>query len=282
MASDKGGLLGATEIRALASELGVVPTKKLGQNFVHDANTIRRIVALAGVSSSEHVLEVGPGLGSLSLGLVETGAHVTAVEIDPRLAARLSQTVLDHVPQARLDVVRGDALSITDLPGDISVLVANLPYNTSVPIVLHLSALAARNSAGHGDGAGGSRRALGGITGNKVLWRAECQSCLVWHWSIAGSVSRQVFWPIPNVDSLLVEMHARETPGDDTLRGIVWDLVDHAFATRRKMVRGALSGYLGADRVSDVITQAGLIPQARGEQWSLDEFVALAQVVQRE
>ena len=280
LASDKGGLLGATEIRALASELGVVPTKKLGQNFVHDANTIRRIVALAGVSSSEHVLEVGPGLGSLSLGLVETGAHVTAVEIDPRLAARLSQTVLDHVPQARLDVVRGDALSITDLPGDISVLVANLPYNTSVPIVLHLLRLLPGIQRVMVMVQAEVAERLAASPGTKSYGGPSVKAAWFGDWSIAGSVSRQVFWPIPNVDSLLVGMRARETPGDDTLRGIVWDLVDHAFATRRKMVRGALSGYLGADRVSDVITQAGLNPQARGEQWSLDEFVALAQVVQ--
>jgi 16S rRNA (adenine1518-N6/adenine1519-N6)-dimethyltransferase len=271
-----GGLLGATEIRTLAAGLSLVPTKKLGQNFVHDANTVRKIVAKAGVTPGERVLEVGPGLGSLTLGLLEAGATVCAVEIDGRLAELLPTTAARLQPGSALQVIHADALATTEIPQDVSVIVANLPYNTSVPIVLHLLAtlpsltrvlvmvqaeVAERLAAGPGS------KAYGGPS-VKAAWYGT--------WSIAGSVSRQVFWPVPNVDSLLVAMEARPAPGDDELRQVVWDLVDHAFATRRKMSRGSLASYLGADRVSQIITAAGLNPEDRGEAWSLDGYVALA------
>jgi 16S rRNA (adenine1518-N6/adenine1519-N6)-dimethyltransferase len=271
-----GGLLGASDIRSLAASLDLVPTKKLGQNFVHDANTVRKIVAKAAFAPGDSVLEVGPGLGSLTLGLLEAGARLTVVEIDGRLASLLPSTVERFLPGATLRVIHGDALTTTDIPSDISVVVANLPYNTSVPIVLHLLAT------------------LPGISRVLVMVQAEVAERLAAHpgskaygapsvkarwygtWSVAGQVSRQVFWPVPNVDSLLVAMDATAAPGDEELRQVVWDLVDHAFATRRKMSRGALASYLGPERVSDVITQAGLKPEDRGEAWSLDDFVALA------
>jgi 16S rRNA (adenine1518-N6/adenine1519-N6)-dimethyltransferase len=272
-------LLGASEIRRLAAELDLVPTKKLGQNFVHDANTVRKIVGLASVAPGTHVLEVGPGLGSLTLGLLEAGATVTAIEIDSRLAALLPTTVQARMPGAPLRVIVGDALASDELPDEARVLVANLPYNTSVPIVLHLlqtlpgleevlvmvqAEVAERLAAGPGSKAYGSPSV-------KARWFGT--------WSVAGSVSRQVFWPVPNVDSLLVRMVATPPPGDEALRQVLWDLVDNAFATRRKMARGALASYVGADRVSDLITQAGLSPEDRGEAWTLDQFVALARVV---
>jgi 16S rRNA (adenine1518-N6/adenine1519-N6)-dimethyltransferase len=271
-----GGLLGATEIRTLAAGLSLVPTQKLGQNFVHDANTVRKIVAKAGVTPGERVLEVGPGLGSLTLGLLEAGATVCAVEIDGRLAELLPTTAARLQPGSALQVIHADALATTEIPQDVSVIVANLPYNTSVPIVLHLLAtlpsltrvlvmvqaeVAERLAAGPGS------KAYGGPS-VKAAWYGT--------WSIAGSVSKQVFWPVPNVDSLLVAMEARPAPGHDELRQVVWDLVDHAFATRRKMSRGSLASYLGADRVSQIITAAGLNPEDRGEAWSLDGYVALA------
>lgn len=271
-----GGLLGATEIRTLAAELSLVPTKKLGQNFVHDANTVRKIVAKARVMPGERVLEVGPGLGSLTLGLLEAGATVCAVEIDGRLAELLPRTAARLQPGRALQVIHADALVTTEIPHDVNVIVANLPYNTSVPIVLHLLAtlpsltrvlvmvqaeVAERLAAGPGS------KAYGGPS-VKAAWYGT--------WSIAGTVSRQVFWPVPNVDSLLVAMEARPAPGDDELRQVVWDLVDHAFATRRKMSRGSLASYLGADRVSQIITAAGLNPEDRGEAWSLEGYVALA------
>lgn len=272
-------LLGAGEIRRLADQLGLIPTKKLGQNFVHDANTVRKIVQLAGLQPGDRVLEVGPGLGSLTLGLLEAGAIVTAVEIDPRLSALLPETAARHGLGTSLTVITGDALAVTGLPGDLEVLVANLPYNTSVPIVLHLlqtvpglrkvlvmvqAEVAERLAAGPGS------KAYGGPS-VKARWYGR--------WSVAGSVSRQVFWPVPNVDSLLVAMTATEPPGDETLRQVVWDLVDHAFATRRKMARGALANYLGPTEVSALIEKAGLNPEDRGEAWGLDEFVALATTV---
>jgi 16S rRNA (adenine1518-N6/adenine1519-N6)-dimethyltransferase len=271
-------LLGAAEIRRLADQLGLVPTKKLGQNFVHDANTVRKIVSLAELTPGTAVIEVGPGLGSLTLGLLEAGARVTAVEIDPRLARLLPETAAAHGLAEDLEVITGDALRVTGLPGDVSVLVANLPYNTSVPIVLHLLAtmpsltkvlvmvqaeVAERLAAGPGSKAYGAPSV-------KAAWFGR--------WAIAGSVSRQVFWPVPNVDSLLVSMTATKAPGGEQLRQVVWDLVEHAFATRRKMARGALAGYLG-EGVSRLIQAAGLNPEDRGEAWTLNDFVALGTVV---
>ncbi len=279
MADKSGGLLGATEIRRLADELGVSPTKKLGQNFVHDANTIRRIVSIAGVSEGDHVLEVGPGLGSLTLGLLEAGATVSVIEIDPRLAGALPRTVSRYFPDRTVSVMTQDALEVTEVRGTPTALVANLPYNTSVPITLHLlSALPSLRSVLVMVQAEVAER-LAAQPGSKAYGAPSVKARWFGSWSIAGSVPRQVFWPVPNVDSLLVRMEGATPPGDEALRRVVFDLVDHAFATRRKMVRGALSGLLGADRVNDVITAAGLSPEARGEQWTLDDFVALAREV---
>ena len=279
MADKSGGLLGATEIRRLADELGVSPTKKLGQNFVHDANTIRRIVSISGVSEGDHVLEVGPGLGSLTLGLLEAGATVSVIEIDPRLAGALPRTVSRYFPDRTVSVMTQDALEVTEVSGTPTALVANLPYNTSVPITLHLLyTLPSLRSVLVMVQAEVAER-LAAQPGSKAYGAPSVKARWFGSWSVAGSVPRQVFWPVPNVDSLLVRMEGATPPGDEALRRVVFDLVDHAFATRRKMVRGALSGLLGADRVNDVITAAGLSPEARGEQWTLDDFVALAREV---
>ena len=279
MADRTGGLLGATEIRRLAHELGVTPTKKLGQNFVHDANTIRRIVSIAGVGEGDHVLEVGPGLGSLTLGLVESGAKVSVIEIDPRLAGALPGTLEKYFPGSNVTIITADALTVSDVPGEPTALVANLPYNTSVPITLHLLAsLPTLRTVLVMVQAEVAER-LAATPGSKAYGAPSVKARWYGTWSIAGAVPRHVFWPVPNVDSLLVKMEHAAPPGDEALRTVVWDLVDHAFATRRKMVRGALSSYIGADRVSEVITAAGLSPEARGEQWTLDDFVALARVV---
>jgi 16S rRNA (adenine1518-N6/adenine1519-N6)-dimethyltransferase len=258
--------------------VGLVPTKKLGQNFVHDANTVRKIVAKAGLSPGDHVLEVGPGLGSLTVGLLHAGAVVTAVEIDHRLATLLPQTAARLQPDGELRVIQGDALTTTELPRDATVLVANLPYNTSVPIVLHaLSTLPALQSVLVMVQAEVAER-LVATPGSKAYGGPSVKARWFGTWSIAGAVSRQVFWPVPNVDSLLVQMTATPPLGDETVRKIVWDLVDCAFATRRKMARGALSSYLGQAQVSDIITEAGLSPESRGEEWTLAQFVDLARV----
>lgn len=279
VADKPGGLLGATEIRRLADELGVIPTKKLGQNFVHDANTIRRIVTIAGVGEGDHVLEVGPGLGSLTLGLVESGARVTVIEIDQRLAAALPATIEKYFPGTPITIITQDALKVSEVPGTPTALVANLPYNTSVPITLHLlGALTSLHTVVVMVQAEVAER-LAAKPGSKAYGSPSLKARWYGSWSVAGSVPRQVFWPVPRVDSLLVKMEHTPPPGDDDLKSVVFDLVDEAFATRRKMVRGALANYLGANRVSSVISKAGLNPEARGEQWTLDEFVALARVV---
>lgn len=270
--------LGAQEIRQLAESIGLTPTKKLGQNFVHDANTVRKIVGLARLSPREHVLEIGPGLGSLTVGLVAEGASVTAIEIDERLASLLPQTIHRHYPGAHLTVLHQDALKVREISPDITSVVANLPYNTSVPIVLHLLEIAPSVKKVLVMVQAEVAERLAASPGSKVYGAPSVKAAWYGRWSVAGSVSRQVFWPVPNVDSLLVSMEATEHPGDESLRTLVFELVDHAFATRRKMVRGALAQLLGP-QAHDLIREAGLNPEDRGEDWSVQDFVALATVI---
>jgi 16S rRNA (adenine1518-N6/adenine1519-N6)-dimethyltransferase len=275
-------LLGPAEIRDLAARLDVTPTKKLGQNFVHDANTVRRIVAAGRVDSSSRVLEVGPGLGSLTLGLTETGADVVAVEIDRRLAEQLPTTVSLLQPEARLTVVHHDALTIgaDDLPFAPTHVVANLPYNISVPVLLHLLAtfptleralVMVQAEVGY---------RLAADPGSKVYGSPSVKAAWYGDWRIAGQVSRQVFWPVPNVDSVLVGFTRGEAPGDEDLRVQVFALVDAAFQQRRKMLRQALSGVLGGSgHAAEVLTAAGIAPTARGEELGVADFVRLGRTV---
>ncbi|WIE64231.1 16S rRNA (adenine(1518)-N(6)/adenine(1519)-N(6))-dimethyltransferase RsmA [Curtobacterium sp. MCLR17_036] len=277
-----GALLGPAEIRDLAAELDVTPTKKLGQNFVHDANTVRRIVSVAGVTPSARVLEIGPGLGSLTLGLTETGAPVTAVEIDKRLAAKLPATVAAMQPDATLTVVQQDAMTVaaSDLDVEPTHLVANLPYNISVPVLLHLLATfpSIERSLVMVQAEVGYRLAAG--PGSKVYGSPSVKAAWYGSWSTAGLVSRQVFWPVPNVDSVLVAFDRHEPPGDETLRSRVFTLVDAAFQQRRKMLRQSLSGVLGGSGpASEVLTAAGIDPTARGEAIGVDDFVRLGRTV---
>jgi 16S rRNA (adenine1518-N6/adenine1519-N6)-dimethyltransferase len=272
------GLLGASEIRQLAEELDLQPTKKLGQNFVHDANTVRKIVAIAHLEPGCHVLEVGPGLGSLTLGLLQAQAVVTAIEIDERLATLLPKTQQRLQPEGDLRVVHGDALSTTELPVDATVLVANLPYNTSVPIVLHLLSTLPKLSSVVVMVQAEVAERLVANPGSKAYGAPSVKARWFGTWSIASTVSRQVFWPVPRVDSLVIQMVGATPPGDEQLRRVVWQIVDHAFATRRKMARGALASLFGPDIVSAVIEKAGLNPESRGEEWTLQQFVALARV----
>jgi 16S rRNA (adenine1518-N6/adenine1519-N6)-dimethyltransferase len=272
-------LLGPAEIRSLAVQLGVRPTKSLGQNFLHDANTIRRIVRTAEVNADDVVLEVGPGLGSLTLGLLEVGARVVAVEVDPVLGAALPATVSARAPHVadRLTVVVADALRLTELPDpQPTSLVANLPYNVAVPVLLHLLQLlptlrtglvmvqaevADRLAASPGGKAYG-------VPSVKVAWYASARR--------AGPVPRAVFWPVPNVDSGLVRLERREPPtGAD--RTDVFALVDAAFAQRRKMLRSALAGWAGSAAAAEaVLRQAGVDPTARGETLDVTAFAAIA------
>jgi 16S rRNA (adenine1518-N6/adenine1519-N6)-dimethyltransferase len=273
------GLLGPAQIRELAARLGVAPTKRLGQNFVHDANTVRRIVESARLSAEDTVLEVGPGLGSLTLGLLPACAQVTAVEIDPVLAGRLPQTVREHAPEyaGRLTVIQQDALRLTGDQLDATALVANLPYNVAVPVVLHL--LGELPSIRHGlvmvqaevadrmAAPPGSR--VYGIPSVKAAWYAEVRK--------AGTVSRTVFWPVPNVDSALIQFTRREPPGNAE-KDAVFDLVDAAFAQRRKMLRQALAGWAGSSqRAGELITSAGIDPTTRGEQLTVGQFAKIAE-----
>jgi len=276
------GLLGPAEIRALAAKLGVRPTKALGQNFLHDANTIRRIVRVAGVSPGEVVVEIGPGLGSLTLGLLESGARVVAVEIDALLAGALASTVAAHQPDAagRLTVVHADALRLTELPDpQPSALVANLPYNVAVPVVLHLLeslpsvqrglVMVQAEVADRLAAPPGSRTY--GVPSVKAAWYAAAER--------AGTVPRAVFWPVPNVDSGLVRLTRRAPPAlpDGVARTDVFTVIDRAFAQRRKMLRSALAAWAGSPAAAEaVLRAAGIDPTVRGETLDVTAFARIA------
>jgi 16S rRNA (adenine1518-N6/adenine1519-N6)-dimethyltransferase len=270
-------LLGPAQIRDLADLLGIQPTKKLGQNFVIDANTVRRIVKSAGVTAGETVVEVGPGLGSLTLGLLEAGASVVAVEIDRRLAEQLPITVAEMAPDAVLTVITEDALKVTELPGAPTVFVANLPYNVSVPVLLHF--LEHFPSIERGlvmvQAEVGERVAAG--PGSKVYGAPSVKSAWYGAFSTAGKVSRQVFWPVPNVDSILVRFERHEQPGTEAERLATFALVDAAFQQRRKMLRQALAPVLGDSAAATArLEAAGIAPTARGEELTVADFLALA------
>jgi 16S rRNA (adenine1518-N6/adenine1519-N6)-dimethyltransferase len=273
-------LLGAAEIRALAAELDVTPTKKLGQNFVVDANTVRRIVQVAGVQPGETVVEVGPGLGSLTLAILETGASVTAVEIDHRLAARLSVTAAAHgVGQRALQVVDADALRVSELPGDPTVLVANLPYNVSVPVLLHFLETFPQLQRGVVMVQAEVGERLAAPPGSKIYGTPSVKAAWYGPWRLAGTVSRQVFWPVPNVDSVLVAFTRDAAPrGTEAERLRTFQIVDAAFQQRRKMLRQAVSGVLGGSSAaaSAVLESAGVAPTARGEELGVDDFLRIA------
>lgn len=276
--AETSALLGPADIRRLAAALDVRPTKKLGQNFVHDPNTVRRIVTTAGLTADDVVLEVGPGLGSLTLALLPACREVVAVEVDPVLAGRLPETVAERAPGLadRLTVHNADALKVTAAElGAPTALVANLPYNVSVPVVLHLLAelpsmakalvmvqaeVADRMAAGPGS-------KVYGVPSVKIAWYAEARR--------VATVPRSVFWPVPNVDSALVLLTRRPTPDAD--RDVVFGVVDAAFAQRRKTLRAALAGWAGsADRAGEILTRAGVEPTSRGERLTVADYVAIA------
>lgn len=273
-------LLGAAEIRDLAAALDLQPTKKLGQNFVVDGNTVRKIVRTARVERGDDVLEVGPGLGSLTLGLLEAGAHVTAVELDGRLAELLPHTVAALDEGASLTVIHDDALKVTDLPGAPRRLVANLPYNVSVPVLLHLlqTVPSLETALVMVQAEVGER--LAASPGSKVYGSPSVKAAWYGRWATAGQVSRQVFWPVPNVDSILVSYERGDLPGTPAERVATFALIDAAFGQRRKMLRQALADALGGSAAaSSVLEAAGVDPTARGEQLGVGEFLSVARVV---
>lgn len=274
-------LLGPVEVRQLAVELGVTPTKKLGQNFVHDPNTVRRIVAAAELDPDDEVIEVGPGLGSLTLGLIDTAAHVTVVEIDPRLAGRLERTVRERAPRlaGRLTVVGADALRVTrgEVGREPTALVANLPYNVSVPVLLHLLeefpsirrvlVMVQREVA----------ERLAAEPGSKTYGVPSVKAAFYGPVSRAGLIGKNVFWPAPNIESGLVRIDVDPTV-DRALRGRVFPLVDAAFAQRRKTLRSTLASVYGSPaRAEEALRAAGIDPGLRGEKLGVADFVRLAE-----
>lgn len=277
-------LLTASDIRALAARHDVRPTKVLGQNFVVDPGTVSRIVRAGGVEAGDVVMEVGPGLGSLTLGLLDAGASVVAVEIDAKLAEALPGTVAEYAPDAadNLHVINMDAMAVTpaDLPLTPTRLVANLPYNVSVPVILHVlatfpaietvlvmvqSEVAERIIAGPG-----SR--VYGVPSAKVAWYAEAEP--------AGAIGRGIFWPVPRVDSQLVRLRRRPEPLTAASRDDVFAAIDAAFSQRRKTLRSALASWAGSPaEAEDILRAAGIDPSRRGETLTIEEFAHVAAVV---
>jgi len=273
-------LLGAAQIRELAAQLDLKPSKSLGQNFVIDSNVCTKIVRTAGVTSDDIALEIGPGLGSLTLAMLEVAKSVIAVEIDSRLAQQLPITVAQHFEHPEnLTVINMDALAVNDLPVAPTVLVANLPYNVSVPVLLHLlekfptlrtgvvmvqAEVADRLAAKPG----GKEY---GIPSVKAAWWADVKN--------VGTVSRSIFWPAPNVDSKLVGFTRRETAGSEESRAKVFTIIDAAFAQRRKMLRSALSSLYGSSSAAEaILIKAGIDPTLRGEALQVESFCKIAAV----
>ncbi|WP_040782664.1 16S rRNA (adenine(1518)-N(6)/adenine(1519)-N(6))-dimethyltransferase RsmA [Nocardia pneumoniae] len=283
-ARGSAALLGPAEVRVLAERFGIRPTKQLGQNFVHDANTVRRIVAAAGVGRADVVLEVGPGLGSLTLALLDVVDSVVAVEIDPVLARHLPVTVADRAPElaARLSVVEADALRVTaaDLPAVPTALVANLPYNVAVPVLLHLLAELPSIAVALVMVQAEVADRLAAEPGSRVYGVPSVKAGFFGTVRRAGAVGTQVFWPVPRVESGLVRIERFAQPPwpmDDAHRRKVFEVIDAAFAQRRKTLRAALAAWAGSPAEAERrLLAAGISPTARGETLDTAAFVRLA------
>ncbi|MEV4234748.1 16S rRNA (adenine(1518)-N(6)/adenine(1519)-N(6))-dimethyltransferase RsmA [Nocardia sp. NPDC049737] len=283
-ARGSAALLGPAEVRALAERLGVRPTKQLGQNFVHDANTVRRIVAAAGVGRADTVLEVGPGLGSLTLALLDVVDSVVAVEIDPVLAKHLPVTVADRAPElaGQLTVVQADALRVraANLPAAPSALVANLPYNVAVPVLLHLLAELPSITTSLVMVQAEVADRLAAEPGGRIYGVPSVKAGFFGTVRRAGAVGTQVFWPVPRVESGLVRIERYAEPPwpmDDVHRRRVFEVVDAAFAQRRKTLRAALGNWAGSPAEAERrLVAAGIDPTARGETLDTAAFVRLA------
>lgn len=271
-------LLGATEIRELAAKLDLNPSKGLGQNFVIDGNVCQRIVRQVSLTPSDVALEIGPGLGSLTLAILETGVSLIAVEIDARLAKQLPETVAIHNPDADLLVINQDALNLTELSKPPTVLVANLPYNVSVPVLLNLLerfptlregvVMVQAEVADRLAAKPGSKDY--GVPSLKGAWWADLE--------LAGNIARSIFWPVPNVDSKLVFFKRHKPLGDDEFRLKVFALIDAAFSQRRKMIRSAMSSVLGVN-AEPIIASAGIDPTLRGEALDIFAYIAIAEQI---
>jgi 16S rRNA (adenine1518-N6/adenine1519-N6)-dimethyltransferase len=268
-------LLGAAEVRALADQLNLKPTKKLGQNFVVDANTCRKIVKLATVEKSDIALEIGPGLGSLTLALLEEASQVIAIEIDSRLANQLPITAAERgFDQDKLKVINDDAISVRELAFKPTVLVANLPYNVSVPVLLNILENFPTITRGVVMVQSEVADRLAAVANNKDYGSPTVKANWWAHLKIAGNVSSSVFWPIPNVDSSLVRFDRHLPAGSEAERVATFTVVDHAFAKRRKMLRSALSQLFKSNAESALI-QAGIDPTSRGEVLTVEQFLKI-------
>ena len=274
-------LLGAVEIRELATSLNLKPTKKLGQNFVVDANTCRKIVKLGDVTDQDIALEIGPGLGSLTLALLEASKSVVAVEIDNRLAQQLPVTISKHgFDLAKIQVINQDAMQLSELPVNPDVLIANLPYNVSVPVLLNLleffpsikrGVVMVQSEVAERLVAKANNKEYGSPTVKANWW-----SDLSW----AGPVSRSVFWPVPNVDSALVRFDRHAPIGGEAERVKTFKVIDQAFAKRRKMMRSAISEIFGGSAGAEVaLIRAGIDPTIRGEALTVSQFASIAQQI---
>ncbi|MFS3127005.1 16S rRNA (adenine(1518)-N(6)/adenine(1519)-N(6))-dimethyltransferase RsmA [Nocardioides sp. Bht2] len=277
-------LLGPAEVRALAAALDIRPTKQKGQNFVIDPNTVRRIVRESGIGADDVVIEVGPGLGSLTLALLETGASVVAIEIDDQLADALPSTIAEYAPDAvdRFTLVRGDALRVAEIPGPApTALVANLPYNVSVPVLLHLLALVPSLERGLVMVQAEVADRLAATPGSKVYGVPSVKAAWFAEVRRAGAIGRNIFWPAPNVDSGLVAWTKRETPPSRQVRREqVFAVVDTAFAQRRKTLRSTLKNLVGSGEVAETaLRAAGVDPQARGEVLTVEQFTAITEAL---
>ncbi|WP_372728632.1 16S rRNA (adenine(1518)-N(6)/adenine(1519)-N(6))-dimethyltransferase RsmA [Nocardioides sp.] len=278
-------LLGPADVRRLADELDLRPSKQRGQNFVIDANTVRRIVREAHVSADDVVIEVGPGLGSLTLALLEVARRVVAVEVDERLATRLPATIAEHAPAHadRFEVVLGDAMRIDAIPGPPpTALVANLPYNVSVPVLLHMLTLLPSLERGLVMVQAEVADRLAAPPGSKVYGVPSVKAAWFADLRRAGAIGRNVFWPAPNVDSGLVAWTRCDPPATTATRQQVFAVVDAAFAHRRKALRGALRELAGsAEAATAALEHAGVDPMARGESLDVHAFARIAEGLPR-
>ena len=276
-------LLGAAEIRGIAEELGLHPAKSLGQNFVIDANTCQKIVRLAVISQGDHVVEIGPGIGSLTLALLQSTNQVTAIEIDERLARQLPLTAKTHgVPDGNLKIINQDAMQVFDIPGNPTKLVANLPYNVSVPVLLNFLERFPSITSGVVMVQTEVAERLAAKPGSKTYGVPSAKAAWWSDMILADSVSRTVFWPVPNVDSSLVKFVRHEPLGDEALRRHTFDLIDRAFGQRRKMLRAIYADiYGGSERAEAALSSAGVDPTSRGETLSIERFAAIAKQLDR-
>jgi 16S rRNA (adenine1518-N6/adenine1519-N6)-dimethyltransferase len=271
--------LGATEIREIAKRLELHPAKSLGQNFVIDGNTCRKIVRLANINNTDVVLEIGPGLGSLTIALLPEARDVIAVEIDRRLASQLAETMQNKIPNhaSKLQIINEDAQLVNELPQLPTALVANLPYNISVPVILHLLEKFPSINKGLVMVQAEVAQRLAAKPGNKIYGTPSVKAKWWADMSIAGNVSREVFWPVPNVDSLLVGFQRGESPGDEALRTKTFTVIDAAFSQRRKMLRSALSVWAGGGSIAiEILEKAGVAQTSRAEELELKDFIAIA------